>query len=69
MSKPDSALKEVYGRKIFVRWPLKINNLMHFRSIVHELKIKDITALLRRLHLQQAHDSLSAAWLLLVHED
>lgn len=44
---PASALKEFFlGPKIFVRWPLKMNNLMHFRAIVHELKIEDITALL-----------------------
>lgn len=46
MSKLDSALKVVFELKIFVRWPLKINNLMHFRSMVHELKIKDMTTLL-----------------------
>lgn len=46
ISKPDSALKEVFGPKIFVRQPLRMNNLIHFHSIVHELKIKDITPLL-----------------------
>lgn len=34
-----------WGSKIFVRLPLSLNNLMHFHGIVHELKIKDETAL------------------------
>lgn len=69
MSTPDSALKDVFGPKIFVRLPVRMNNLMHFHGTAHELKIKDKTALLPYLHLQQVHNLLSTAVILLAHED
>lgn len=69
MSKPDSALKDVFGPKIFVRLPVRMNNLMHFHGTAHELKIKDKSALLPYLHLQQVHNLLSTAVILLAHED
>ena len=44
---PARALKDFFlGPEIFVRWLLKMNNLICFRAIVHELKTVDITALL-----------------------
>lgn len=46
MLKPDRALTAFFWPKIFVRLPLLMNNLMHFHGIVHELKIKDKTAVL-----------------------
>lgn len=41
--KPTVGLKEVSGSEIFVRLPLRMNNLLHFGSIEHELKIRDKT--------------------------
>lgn len=69
MSKADSALKEVFGPKIFVRSPPRMNNLMHFNGIVHELKIKDKTALLPLLTPAVRTLQLSTAVILLAQED
>lgn len=63
------ALKDVFGPKIFVRFPVRMNNWMHFHGTAHELKIKDKTTPLPYLHLQQVHNLLSTAVILLAHED
>lgn len=70
-SKLDGALKEVFGPKIFVSFPVRMNNLLHFHGIVHEFKIKVKAALLplQYEHLQQAHNSLCTAVILLAHKD
>ncbi len=69
VSKLDSALKEVFGPKIFVRLPLRMNNLMHFHGIVHELKIEDKTTPLPLLTPAARTQQLSTAVILLAQED
>lgn len=64
MSKPDSALNEFFGPKIFVRLPLWMNNLMHLNW---KPKIKQHCW--PNLHLQHKHNSLWTAVILLTHED